>query len=122
MSTKTMIRIITLSMGLLAAVPVMGFAQGQPTTPSASSSFDKRWTAYLGCWRLQQESVFSTDVTVSDVMMVCAAPASTGSGVTLTTYALDESEGWAIDLEHLERQKWVGEIAKINRRLNEPES
>jgi len=25
-------------------------------------------------------------------------------GVTLTTYALDESEGWAIDLEHLERQ------------------
>jgi aspartate/methionine/tyrosine aminotransferase len=25
-------------------------------------------------------------------------------GVTLTTYALDEAEGWAIDLEHLERQ------------------
>jgi aspartate/methionine/tyrosine aminotransferase len=25
-------------------------------------------------------------------------------GVTLTTYALDESEGWVIDLEHLERQ------------------
>ncbi len=87
MTTKTMIRIITLSMGLLAAVPVMGFAQEAQTPPSRPASFDARWTPYLGCWRLQQESLSSTDVTVSDVMMVCAAPSSTSSGVTVTTYA-----------------------------------
>src|SRR5215210_6016063 len=86
MTTKTMIRIITLSMGLLAAVPVMGFAQ-TPTTTAGQTTAGARWSAYLGCWRLQQENVRSFAVPVSDVMMVCVAPSATSAGVTLTTFA-----------------------------------
>lgn len=91
MTTKTMIRIITLSMGLLSAVPVASFAQTQeapaPTRSALPAGFDARWTPYLGCWRLHQESARAFSVAVSDVMMVCVAPASTGGGVSMTTYA-----------------------------------
>jgi hypothetical protein len=86
MTTKTMIRIITLSIGLLAAVPVMSYAQAQQAS-ARPASLDARWTPYLGCWRLHQESVRASGVPVSDVMMVCVAPATSSSGVTLTTYA-----------------------------------
>jgi hypothetical protein len=86
MSTKNMIRIITLSMGLLAAVPVMGFAQG-PESATAPSRIDARWTPYLGCWRLSQENVRSSRVPMSDVMMVCVAPSAATGGVTMTTFA-----------------------------------
>jgi hypothetical protein len=86
MSTKNMIRIITLSMGLLAAVPVMGFAQS-PETAARPSRVDARWTPYLGCWRLSQENVRSSRVPMSDVMMVCVAPSAATGGVTMTTYA-----------------------------------
>lgn len=86
MSTKNMIRIITLSMGLLAAVPVMGFAQG-PEPAARPSRIDTRWSPYLGCWRLSQENVRSSRVPMSDVMMVCVAPSTATGGVTMTTYA-----------------------------------
>lgn len=86
MTTKNMIRIITISMGLLAAVPVMGFAQTS-TAPSRPATLDARWTPYLGCWRLYQENLLASDVPVSDVMMVCVTPSQTGGGVTMTTYA-----------------------------------
>jgi hypothetical protein len=88
MTTKTMIRIITLSMGLLAAVPVMSFAQqrANAAVPSGSSRVDSRWTPYLGCWRLYQENLRSASVPVSDTMTVCVAPSTDSAGVTLTTY------------------------------------
>jgi hypothetical protein len=86
MSTKNMIRIITLSMGLLAAVPVMGFAQS-PDAAARPSRIDARWTPYLGCWRLSQENVRSSSVPMSDVMMVCVAPSPATGGVTMTTFA-----------------------------------
>ena len=85
-----MIRIITLSMGLLAAVPVAGFAQDAPA-PGRAGSFDARWTPYLGCWRLNQESFRASNVPFSDVMMVCVAPSASGPGVTMTTYAAGRS-------------------------------
>jgi hypothetical protein len=86
MSTKNMIRIITLSMGLLAAVPVMGYAQSQG--PAARPArVDTRWTPYLGCWRLSQENLRSSRVPMSDVMMVCVSPSPGTGGVTMTTYA-----------------------------------
>jgi hypothetical protein len=79
MTTKSMIRIITLSMGLLAAVPVAGFAQ--------TARLDARWTPYLGCWRLYQDNRRTFDMPVSDALMVCVAPSTDNSGVALTTYA-----------------------------------
>jgi hypothetical protein len=90
MTTKNMIRIITLSMGLLAAVPVMGFAQAADTA-APTGRLDSRWTPYLGCWRLYQENVRSASVPVSDTMMVCVAPSSTSTGVTMTTYVAGRS-------------------------------
>jgi hypothetical protein len=88
MSTKNMIRIIALSMGLLAAVPVVGFAQ--------AAGIDARWTPYLGCWRLYQDNLRAFDLPVSDSMMVCVAPSATSSGVTLTTYGAGRAilTGW----------------------------
>ena len=83
MTTRTMIRIIALSMGLLAAVTVTGSAQSP--TPSSPARLDARWTPYLGCWRLFQDNVRESDVPVSDVMIVCVAPSGADPGVTMTT-------------------------------------
>lgn len=83
MSIKNMIRIIALSMGLLSAVTVTGFAQAPAS--SAPVRLDARWTPYLGCWRLFRENVRESDVPVSDVMIVCVAPSGSDPGVTMTT-------------------------------------
>src|SRR3712207_2733316 len=72
--------LLAFALGFVAVAP----AFAQDAQSSATAAADARWTPYLGCWRIVQESVGAEVVPVARGLQVCARP-SGRAGVEITT-------------------------------------
>lgn len=87
---------LTLGVGLVLAMTAMATAQPAPTAAASD-----RWTPWMGCWQIADESIQDTAAMLSELAgtsraaarttpnaLVCVTPAADG-GATMTTFVND---------------------------------
>src|SRR5689334_7492838 len=70
------------TISLLSIAVVLGVLPAGAQVPAHG---DARWTPYLGCWRLVQETAIAP--TGGPPVTVCVRQSDVTSGVTMTTFA-----------------------------------